>query len=319
MRFTSAQAWSRVFSPTNPLIIRAADPNNKPVFAGLSINGAQGITLQNLHFQFNHAGWKYTYTADFQINSSDHMKVLGCFFEGEDAYGMTGGNAVDNGFPTGTGLSIGSSNNVTIDGTEIKGFYRGLIFASCDNCSATNNNIWDIRSDGINPNGVDGLLIQGNHIHDWRRSFASGDHCDMIQSWMAGQRFPSKNVTISGNLFDIGTGNYAHGIAFFDTDKPPLTPEIRYENIVIEDNILLNSHSNGIIISSGNGVIIRRNQVLKKLGTPPHAGTGVGNDVIPRISGSGENFTITDNILNRAVEGGGINWTVAGNTITPPV
>lgn len=89
------------------------------------------------------------------------------------------------GAPAEWGFRIERSSGITVDNLDISVFERGIFFTDSHDLKFTNNEIHDLRSDGINVGASNNVLIEGNYFHDfhpWRgNSTTGGDHPDFIQ------------------------------------------------------------------------------------------------------------------------------------------
>ena len=64
--------------------------------------------------------------------------------------------------------TVSKSSDITIDGNEFYNFARGGVFSGVTNLTVSNNEIYEIRSDGLDFADVDKVLIQDNYIHDFK-------------------------------------------------------------------------------------------------------------------------------------------------------
>ena len=310
--FLGAKSKFDITFPSN-VTITSADPGNPAVFTGLDIRDAANLTFDSVVFDYTFAEGQPIYTKPFKISGGENITIRNSTFDGDVAQGVS---AVDDGFGYGQGLSVRGTNNVTIEGNEFYNFHRGLVVGDGDNIAVTNNEIHSIRSDGMNFTGVQDVLIEGNYIHDFRRPPSSSDHADMIQFWTNGTTRPTTDVTIRGNILDIGEGSPTQSIFMRNdmVDRGLAGPEMFYRNVTIEDNLITNAHAHGITVGETAGLVIRQNSVLHADG-----GNQDGQDAsveIPRISvaGSSTDVTITGNVT-AAISGatGQPGWSVRQN------
>ena len=145
----------------------------------------------------------------FSVDNSADITIRNSVFDGDEVPSNFGAGDFGNGY----GLYVSYSDNVVIENNEFFEFFKALVVTHSTNTTVLANDIHTIASDGINFASVDGLLIEGNWIHDFKIDLASGDpHADMIQSWTTAGETSAKNVTISGNFLDAGTGSWTHSI-----------------------------------------------------------------------------------------------------------
>ena len=298
--------------PSN-VTIKSADPGHPASFSGMDIRGAANLTLDGLTFDYTFAPGHNVYSRPFKVSGSENIAIRNSTFDGDVAQGVS---AVADGYGFAIGLSIGGSTGVTLENNEIFNFHRGIVSGGVNNYTIVGNDIHSIRSDGMDFTQVSNTLIEGNYIHDFRRSPTSGDHADMIQFWTNGTTIPSKNVTIRGNHLDIGAGDSTQSIFMRNdmVDRGLAGIEMYYRNILIEENVIVNGHAHGITVGETMGLTIRNNSVLHSDG-----GNADGLDAsveIPRISVSGVStgVSITNNATS-ALTGwvGQAGWLVHNN------
>ncbi|MDO9640870.1 MAG: PKD domain-containing protein [Pseudotabrizicola sp.] len=298
---------------TAPVTIAAADPANPPVVTGLKVHGATDLHFENILFDYTYQDGQPNWYKPFTVSGSESISFTDCTFDGDVARGLT---AADNGYPTGFGLNVTGTTGITVDNCEIHGFFRGLLVSNSDDVAITDNDIHSIRMDGMNFAAVQGVLIEGNHIHDFLRSMDSDDHADMIQFWTSGTTRPSTDIVIRDNILDIGNGHYTQSILMRNelVDRGLAGEEMFYRNVTIEGNIIVNGHLHGITVGETAGLTITNNTVLHDDGANPD---GPDSSVeIPRISVAvtSTNVTITHNATS-AISGhnGQSDWTVGMN------
>ncbi|WP_371055994.1 PKD domain-containing protein [Rhodosalinus sp. K401] len=290
-----------------PVTITSADPGNVATFTQMTLNGVSNLTIDNLLFDYTAPEGAADWARPFRIKSSESVTIKNSVFEGDLASGVS--DAVD-GYGTGYALGIGASSDILISDNEFTTWTRGVIVDKSQNIAISNNNIHSIRSDGINLIEVSSILIENNFIHDFITAPDSGDHADMIQMWSYGTTVASRDVVIRGNTLDIGDGSTTQSI-FLGNElaaQDGSGDEVFYQNILIEENIIFNSHSHGISVGATNGLTVRNNSVLS-VEDP---------DLIPRINvaSASTNVTIEQN-ATAAISGftDQSDWTVTENAI----
>lgn len=299
-----------------PVTIAAADPANPPEFSGLDLRGVSNLTFRDVTFDYTFKAGDPVYTAPFKVGyNSSNVAFDGCTFDGETAEGVS---ATADGYGTGIGLTVRDSTGITIEDCEISGFWRGATFGNSNNVVVIANDIHSIRSDGLNFAAVQGAVIENNHIHDFKTSPNSGDHSDMIQFWTNGTTRPSTDIVIRGNTLDIGEGDATQSIFMRNdrVDRGLAGPEMFYQRVTIENNLIVNAHAHGITVGETAGLVIRNNSVLHADGDNPD---GLDTAVeIPKIAvaATSTGVTITQN-ATAAIEGfsGQTGWTVTKNAI----
>jgi PKD repeat protein len=301
-------------SATAPVTIRSADANQPAVFTGLDLRSTSGFTFENLTFDYTYASGNVLSSRPFMVSNGTDITIRGCTFDGDVAVNR---NAIDNGFGFGIGFSGRNCTNLVFENNTLHTFHRGAIFDNCDNTVVRGNDVHSVRMDGLTFAAMQGVLIEDNHLHDFKRSLASADHADMIQFWTNSTTRPSTDIVIRGNTLDIGTGDFTQSIFMRneEVDSGRAGPAMFYRNILIEDNTIYNDHTNGITVGETAGLIIRNNAVLHANG----ATEGVTGSVsVPKINVAGPStgVTIVDNLAGGVTAAGGRpTWTVANNLI----
>ena len=298
--------------PSN-VTITSADPLHPATLTGLALSGVSNLTLDGVVCDYTFKPGDQTYAAPFAVYGGQNISVQNCTFNGDVASGLT---TADNGFGTGTALTIRGTTHVNVSDNEISNFCRGITVMQSSDVTVAGNDIYNLRMDGMELAQVQGVTIQANYIHDFRGSPTSGDHPDMIQFWTTGTTQPSTNINISGNVLDIGAGTWTQSIFMRNelVETGAAGQSMYYQNISIADNVITNGHTNGIVVGEAAGVSINHNTLLHSDGGNVD---GVDSSVeIPRI-------TVATNSTNVAVTGNitaGINgytnqagWVISQN------
>jgi Right handed beta helix region len=249
-------------SAGNPVLLRAADPANPPRFSGMDLRGVAHVTIENVVFDYVFAVGNPTHLRPFQIWDSTDVTIRRVLFDGDSA---TGSDANENGFPTGYGLGIQNVTGLNIEASEFRDFARGMIITESRDITLRQNDIHSIRSDGMDLAQVRNVLIEANHIHDFKRSADSGDHADMIQFWTAKTTKPSVGIVIRGNLLNSGAGLYTQSIFMRNdlVDRGIAGAEMFYRDIRIEENVIINAHAHGITVGETAGLVIANNTLIR--------------------------------------------------------
>ena len=248
------------------ITIRSQDSANPAVFTGLKVKGVVGVIFDGVTFDYTFAPGdngpdKKGINWPFMISGSTNVTIRNCLFDGD----LAGeGGPEDIGFPTATGLVVRGTRGLVLENNVFTLWGRALAIDSSASVEIRANDIQAIRMDGMNFAAVNGILIEGNRIHDFKRSLASKDHADMIQFWTAGTKSPSKNITIRGNLFDSGIGAYTQTIFMRNelVDQKKAGAEMYYRDVLIEQNVIINAHLHGISLGETDGLTIRNNTLI---------------------------------------------------------
>lgn len=295
--------------------LRSADPAKPAVITGLKLTGAKNLIFEDLTFDYTFInGDKPGLTRPFQVNDSVDIAFRNVLFDGDVARGVA---AEDNGFPAGFGLSVRNVSRFTLESSEIRNFYRGLVVGEAADTVIRLNDLHELRSDGMNFVKVTGLLVEANVIRDFRRSFASKDHADMIQFWSMNADFPSTDVSIRRNFLTVGRGDHTQAIFMRNeaVDAQNGGRSMYYRDFVIEENLILNQHLHGITVGETDGLVIRRNTLIR---VPRRSEPGGRGDysMMPgiQVAEGSVNVEVTDNIASR-VPKSQRGWRQSGNAL----
>ncbi len=296
-----------------PVTIASADPANPAVINGLGMNNVSNVTFDGITFDYKFQSGDPSWKQPFGVYDSQNITIKNSMFDGDV---VTGVSDVVDGYGNATGLAVSSSSAITIENNTFATFTRGVVVLQSDGLTLRGNNIHSLRSDGMDFVEVNDVLIEDNWLHDFNSSPLTGDHPDMIQFWTSGTDSPSTNITIRGNRLDIGEGDLTQSIFMRNeaVDQGLAGSEMFYQNILIEDNVIVNGHSHGITVGETAGLIIRNNTVVHADGAAPD---GADSSVeIPKINVAvtSTGVIITNNIT-AAINGysGQPTWTVADN------
>jgi len=287
-----------------------ADRDAPAVLSRMDLREVQGLTFDGLVFDFEPVPGALHQVKPFKISQSQDITIRNALFDGGDA--LDTGTVAD-GYGTGIGLSIGSSQGITLENSEIRGFWKGLTMGNNDDVVLKGNAFHDMRSDGITMGSMWNTRIENNHFHDFQGAPGSGDHTDMIQLLGSSGGRPSEALTVRGNIFNIGEGTGAQ--ALFLSNKAAQYDDgtdLFHRDFVIEDNLILNKYKNGLFVSQVDGLVLRNNTVLH---FDPVGGPN-GDSAVPIIAvhPDSRNVVIADNVA-AAVSGHAdqADWTVSGN------
>ena len=295
--------------------LRSADPSAPARFSGLSIRQSANITLDGITFDYRFAAGDEGWTAPFEINQSRNVIIRNSRFDGDLAQGKS---VTDDGYGTGIGLAVDQTMDVTLDKNVFFDFFRGLVVSDSDRVTVTGNDVSAIRSDGMNFVAVQGLLVAENQLHDFKASPASDDHADMIQFWTAGTTRPTRDVVIRDNVLNSGKGDWTQSIFMGNeiVSQGKAGPEMRYQNIAITDNVIINSQLHGITVGDVDGLLIANNTLIQNRRT---VGTAVNPTLWTpsiNITPAAQNVTVLGNAtssINGPEERP--DWTVEGNIL----
>ena len=291
--------------------IRSADPDDPAVITSMRINGVENLTFDAIKFDYDADSGAPDLESPFVLKNSLNITIKNSTFDGDVAEGL--GAALD-GYGTGHGLTVRDSSGILIESNEFYNFKRAGVFNGVDGLIVRNNDIHDIRSDGLDFANVDNALIEANYIHDFKKAPLSTDHMDMIQFWTNGTDDPSTNIIITQNILDSGGGSETHSIfmrnEMVDTFGAGL--EMYYQNITIEDNVIYNAHTHGINVGETIGLTIQGNTILQN---PDTGSDGLVNVPTISLSDASQDVVVANNILPRLSLTSSSEFTVENNLV----
>ncbi|MET1414857.1 right-handed parallel beta-helix repeat-containing protein [Roseibium sp. HPY-6] len=283
------------FNPASTVTFKSADPDNPAVFSNLLVTESSNITFEEVTFDYTFSEGDRYNTRPFQVLGSENVEIKNSVIDGDDAEGI---NDLDDGYGNAIGLWVRGSSDFTLTETELFNFNRGAVFFETDNLTVTNNDVHSMASDGFDFAEVQNVLIEGNHIHDFDAHENTENHKDMIQFWTNGTDEPSVNVVIRDNLLDQGEGVFTQSIFIRNevVDSQGGGEDMFYQNFVIEDNVIINSHLHGIRVGETDGLKISNNTLVSKELNPDPIEVPIIN-----VQVTSTNVTITDNIVESEV------------------
>lgn len=295
--------------------ITSADPGNPAVFTGVDLRGAKNVTFEDVTFDYRFEAGDQIYGKPFNFTTCQGITVKDCHIEGDVAQGVS---PSDDGYGYAIGLSFTGCSGARVEGCEIEGFHRGLSVRESNAVVVAGNDVHDIRSDGMNFAEVAGVVIENNALHNFRASPNSGDHCDMIQFWTAGTDSPSRDIIIRGNQLDIGDGSATQSIFMRNelVDTGAAGTAMYYQNVLIENNVIVNGHLHGITVGETAGLTIRANTLLHADGGAMDGADGTVEIPAINLATRSTGVVIASNVTG-ALSGfsGQAGWQVVGNLL----
>ena len=237
--------------------IVSADPLSPAVFSGMDLVGSH-IVLDAIRFDYqpSNPSAEFQSVSPFDIDNSSFITIRNSVF--------AGGAVIDGQYGAGQGLVVRNSDHIVIEYNEFSYWYKALGIHSVTDAVVRGNDMHSLNNDGIIMSGVDGLLIEGNWIHDFFTAPGQG-HNDMIQMNSYVGAPTSQNIIIRDNFLDAGDGRSTQSI-FMRNEQVDLGQasfeQSAYRNILIEDNVIYNAHLNAIYVGETDGLVIRNNTIL---------------------------------------------------------
>jgi hypothetical protein len=294
---------------TTPVKIVSESDTNPAVFTGLELRGVSNVKIEGVKFDYTSKSTDPTWQTPFAIFNSKDVAITRSTFDGDNS---KTGHPTDAGYGNGRGLYVTGSADVEVANNKFSTFHRGIVLHKSTDTKLSGNEISDMATDGINLSEVADTVIQGNHIHDFRMHPKSLNHPDFIQmNSTAKTSIASANIKIIDNLLDQGAGIWTQSI-FLKNEAISLHGkglELYYKDILIENNVIRNGHSNGISVGETIGVTIKNNTVLANLSG--HLVTTPGINVYP----NSQNVEVSNNLTNSNQVKPKPGWTVTNNFI----
>lgn len=290
-----------------------SDPGAPAVLSGLDLSNVDGLTLDGLVFDYVHTPGSVTWTELVAVQNTRDLTIRNAVFDGDVASGT--GTAAD-GSGAGRALRVSYSDRILVETSEVHTFWKGILFDTCADVVLRGNDLHGMRSDTLSLAEVNGILIEDNHFHD-RAMGPDADHPDFIQAQSRTATTPLSNVTIRGNLFDIGDGDPSQTIFLAnEAVAKGAGPELVFRNITIEDNVILNAHTNAIYVGATDGLVVRNNTLLHAGAEGAEAGALASEIPAIRIDSQASHVTITGNVTG-GISGpaGQADWTLGNNFI----
>ena len=283
-----------------PVTIRSADARSPACLTELRLRGAGNVTLDGLIFDYTYTSGDKSHFNRFDIRNSHNITISNSVFDGDYNAGIGHGR----------GLFIRDSSKVTISNSIFRKWMRAIVGAHCTYLTIRRNQIYDIRADGMAFSGIDDVVIEQNRLHNFRAKPNRRDHRDMIQL-MRTTNTGSSNIVIRDNVFDKGAGDYTQTIFMGRSGKNTSDPLLRHKNILIENNVIYNSHLHGISVHGVDDLSIRKNSIIR---VPlPNS----GKVTIPRINVTASTSVVIEQNAVSEINGyrNQSDWAVLNNAI----
>lgn len=228
------------FDFKNGVTITSVNPDKPAVLTDLMVQNSGGLTFSNLEFaagsNANMFGFQFRGTHDIKLDNLDVHAT-----DGPNGYDVSP-------------LMIRNSTGVEITNSDFHHSWHGVTMLDNTDVTITNNEFYDIRTDGIRGGGISDLVVSGNVFTDFHPK--AGDHPDAIQLWSTNQSEAAKNIVISDNMVVRGDGDAFQGIFIKDTFG-----KLPFENVTISDNLIVGAMYNGIAVNGAKGLSIDGNTV----------------------------------------------------------
>ncbi|MEM8970544.1 MAG: right-handed parallel beta-helix repeat-containing protein [Pseudomonadota bacterium] len=248
--------------------IKSADPNDPAVFTTVDINNSSYIHLDSIHVS-NPGNGSATSKLVSVEDGSHHVTVSNSEMHGR----------IDGEYQGWYGLYSKNSSFVRFENNDIHDVKNGIVVFSTNNIEIVGNELEYLGNDDMKFGGVSGVLIEDN-TGATNKYKAEGAHVDFIQFQGGGT-----DIVIRGNVSLQGDGYNQQGIFLSDST---------FHNVLIEQNVIVNSLLRGISVSDGSNIIARDNTVL----TVPGQGHKASLVILP--SGSVKENNIESHVNSQA-------------------
>lgn len=240
------------FNPSATVTLRALNPNRPPVFTSLRIKRASRLRFEKIRFRGPLLPGQAHHVPIIDVRQAQHIAFRNCEFQGS-----ADGNHENDPY----GLWVTSSDNIEVFRSSFHDLTRGAIFVGVRNLRIFGSRFFDIRSDGVNFNGVQNAVIRHNDFTRFHPSAKYRDHPDFIQFWLRGAAIETRNIEISRNVMLQGGSNPVQAI--FIENKAKGLKYGKFKNLTISHNVVYTSHIHGITLYDVDGAVVRANTLLR--------------------------------------------------------
>ena len=285
------------FVYSSEVTIASADPDNPAVLKSMLLQSVKNLTIDGVKFDLVTTAATSLAVSSFRVDTSSDITFRNATFDG-DVY--KGSNAVDNGYGAGYGLQSCGPTTSRWKDSSFSTFRVSSLFHEIKNLVLRNNTYDSSSGDSIKLSAITKGLIEGNHVKSIRANPDSDYHRDMIQVFTNGTDTPSTDLVIRGNILNSGDSKAASQSILMRNevvDSQGGGKDMHYANVLIEDNVIYNAHSNAISVGYADGLSIRNNTLLQN--TASAARNAINIPVISIANSS--DVDISKNITHKIV------------------
>jgi hypothetical protein len=156
-------------------------------------------------------------------------------------------------------VQLRGGTNLFVTRCEIQRFGGGIGHLDNNGVLIQGNKIHDIRVDAIDGGGSSNIWIDSNELYNWWPELPDGSglvsHPDGIQFWTTNTKAPCKSIKITNNKIRRQDGGQAQGI-FMGNEL-----HLRYQDVVITGNRVEGGIWHGISVFEADNVTINNNIV----------------------------------------------------------
>lgn len=267
----------------------SVDVDQPATFNMITFNGAKNITIDAVKVDLqNHPAEAYK-DVGVRVSNSSNIEIS----NSDVSSNASSQNAIST-----TGIYVRGSSNVVLDNNTISEFGWGSVVQQSSNVAVSNNTYHDNLGDNARyASDISNIVVEGNTFYPPALDNPLNTHQDNIQFWTTDATKDSANIVVRGNTIYNYTESTVQNIFMrgdYLNSADGLSNEFRYENVVIEENVIVGNHAHGITISAADGVTIQNNTVL-------YAGLEAHPDAVnvPKINvSSSTGVTVVDNVTN---------------------
>ena len=288
------------FHYDSELTIKSADPNDKATFTQIKVYEGSNFTFDSVNIIMQADDNSTVSTPLFQVWNTQNVILRNSYIEGDlpvngddpNIATTDRTNAGIDGLPIGKGVIINYSDNVVIENTEMTNLYSGTQVSNVDGVKFLNNYIHDLRVGPFSGLNVQNIEIIGNHYstpNPWKLG-GTGDHGNLVHYFTSpNQSEPSSNIIIKDNFWEQGATSESALFGIYLDDNGY---GVGYKDVVIENNIIHNGDSGGIVAENIDGLTIISNTLVD---TQFESSKAPGINLFDNT----RNVTIDNNILAR--------------------
>lgn len=234
--FKNADILLYGFNKPGGLTITSQDGGQASV-ASLKIGNSSNITVSNLDCP-QAAGDSKQIAVRFCTNVE---------FTGLHVHGPASGKP-------GLGMNIQDCTGVSVRDCAFDHLSTGILYLRNNGMTLENNKLSYMVTDGFIGTSTNHLKILNNYFSEWRHV---GDaHPDCIQLFTGPGDQPSSDITISGNVYNRGSGTPTQGIFIRNVSGKP-----SFDNLTITNNTVIGGSYNGISLDSVQSAVVSGNVV----------------------------------------------------------
>ena len=221
--------------------ITSLDPAKEASLNGFELRGCEGLNFQALELK----------VAQAQVNPYQVIESSRIALNNVNVHGSLDGDAQNDG----GGILIRLSRDVTVTNSEFHQLEYGIAHVDSKGVTINANKFTEIQEDGVRGGGTSNIKVTNNTFSNFDP--VDGDHPDAIQFWTKGTLAQATDITVSGNLILRGEGAATQGIFFRDQ-----VGTMPFKNVLVQDNMIVGTMANGVMVNGGDGVKILNNTVV---------------------------------------------------------